>query len=622
MTVTSKLKTKLNMRLNKVNSRRLPIVIFTVYCLVSLLAATWLWQFSYQRLTTSSQQQLELFSSHLDSQLERFAYLPQLLSRQSLMIDALLNPNNSAQRDIINRHLNATNQIIGASDTYLLNINGTTIAASNWSLEASFVGLNFAFRPYFQQAMKGKQGDYFALGSTSGRRGYYYSYPVQYAGEVIGVVVVKMDISSIEKDWSEKSLHFLVTDPHGIAFISTQPAWLFQSLGELSTAVKNAINQERRYLGKNIEALPFEGEFEQNPSLIRVSMSGERPKNYLVLTKEYAKAGWNVRVFVSTNSITYSIVILLVLLTLLFSLLYLVLVLIRQRQNRNDEKQRLQVNAKQELEFQVMQRTSALHAEIDERQKAELALKNTQKELIQAAKLAVLGQLSASISHELNNPLAAIRSYADNALVFLEREKIDKVTGNLQRITHLTERMARISAQLKAFARKSDGVMSIIALQPVLLATFELVKPQLKASQITLDMHLPRNIIQVKAEPIQLEQILVNLLSNAIQAMQDSEVKNINVTLSASAGKAVVEVIDTGPGIAESDIGQLFEPFFTTKETGLGLGLSISQQIINSMQGKLWAQNTADAGAMFSISLPLTSAPEIPLILPQNQELT
>lgn len=621
MTVTSKLKTKLNMRLNKVNSRRLPIVIFTVYCLVSLLAATWLWQFSYQRLTTSSQQQLELFSSHLDSQLERFAYLPQLLSRQSLMIDALLNPNNSAQRDIINRHLNATNQIIGASDTYLLNIDGTTIAASNWSLETSFVGLNFAFRPYFQQAMKGKQGDYFALGSTSGRRGYYYSYPVQHAGEMIGVVVVKMDISSIEKDWSEKSLHFLVTDPHGIAFISTQPAWLFQSLGELSTSIKNEINQERRYLGKNIEALPFEGEFEQNPSLIRVSMSGERPKNYLVLTKEYAKAGWNVRVFVSTNSITYSIVILLVLLTLLFSLLYLVLVLIRQRQNRNDEKQRLQVNAKQELEFQVMQRTSALHAEIDERQKAELALKNTQKELIQAAKLAVLGQLSASISHELNNPLAAIRSYADNALVFLEREKIDKVAGNLQRITHLTERMARISAQLKAFARKSDGVMSIIALQPVLLATFELVKPQLKASQITLDMHLPRNIIQVKAEPIQLEQILVNLLSNAIQAMQDSEVKNINVTLSASAGKAVVEVIDTGPGIAESDIGQLFEPFFTTKETGLGLGLSISQQIINSMQGKLWAKNTADAGAMFSISLPLTSAPEIPLT-PQNQELT
>jgi two-component system C4-dicarboxylate transport sensor histidine kinase DctB len=618
MTVTRKLKTKLNMRLNKVNSRRLPILIFTVYCLISLIAATWWWQFSYQRLTTSSQQQLELFSSHLDSQLERFAYLPQLLSRQSLMIDALLNPNNSAQHDIINRHLNATNQIIGASDTYLLNIDGTTIAASNWSLETSFVGLNFAFRPYFQQALKGKQGDYFALGSTSGRRGYYYSYPVQHAGEMIGVVVVKMDISSIEKDWSEKPLHFLVTDPHGIAFISTQPAWLFQSLGELSTTIKNEINQERRYLGKNIEALPFEGEFDQNPTLIRVSMNGERSKNYLVLTKEYANAGWNVRVFVSTNSITYSIMILLVLLTLLFSLLYLLLVLIRQRQNRNDEKQRLQVNAKQQLEFQVMQRTSALHAEIDERQKAELALKNTQKELIQAAKLAVLGQLSASISHELNNPLAAIRSYADNALVFLEREKIDKVTGNLQRITHLTERMARISAQLKAFARKSDGVMSIIALQPVLLATFELVKPQLKASQITLDMHLPHHVIQVKAEPIQLEQILVNLLSNAIQAMQDSEVKNIKVTLSTSAEKAVVEVIDTGPGIAESDIGQLFEPFFTTKETGLGLGLSISQQIIHSMQGKLWAENTRDAGAMFSISLPLTPAPDVPLQLPQE----
>lgn len=611
MNVTIRLKEKLKMLLNKSNSRRLPIFIFSVYCVLSLFASIWLWQYSYQQLTTSSQQQLTLFSRHLESQLERFAYLPQILSRQSLMIVALKNAKNSAQRDIINRHLEATNQIIGASDTYVLDTEGTTIASSNWSLKTSFIGKNFAFRPYFQQAMKGQQGNYFAIGSTSGKRGYYYSYPVQYAGEVIGVVVVKMDISSIEKDWSEKSLHFLVTDPHGIVFISTQPKWLFQSLGRLSPTLKKEINQGMRYLGKEIHTLPFEGEFSRSPSLIRVSMNGELAKDYLVLSKEYAKAGWNVRVFVSTKSITYRVVILLVMLTLLFILLYLVLVLIRQRQTRHDEQQRLQAKAKQQLEFQVMQRTSALHAEIDERQKAELALKNTQKELIQAAKLVVLGQLSASISHELNNPLAAIRSYADNALLFLERGKIESVTGNLQRITHLTERMARISAQLKAFARKSDGIMSIIALQPVLLASFELIKPQLKASQVTLEVHFPANIIYVKAEPIQLEQILVNLLSNAIQAMQESNLKNIEVTLLSSAKTAVVEVIDTGPGIAESDIRQLFEPFFTTKETGLGLGLSISQQIISSMQGKLWATNTPDSGAKFSISLPLQ----------QNQEL-
>jgi two-component system, NtrC family, C4-dicarboxylate transport sensor histidine kinase DctB len=611
MTFTIKLKTTLTMMLSKLNSRSLPFIIFSTYCITSFLAATWLWQFSYQQLTSSSQQQLELFSSHLESQLDRFAYLPQLLSAQSLIADALQDPKNKQQHDIINRHLKATNQIIGASDTYLLDIEGTTVAASNWSLDTSFIGKNFAFRPYFQQAIKGKQGDYFALGSMSGKRGYYYSYPVQSQEDVIGVVVVKMNIASIEKDWSDKYLHFLVTDPNGIVFISTQPEWLFQSLEPLSGAIKEEVKLSRRYLGKQIHVLPFEGEFKRNPSLISLNMSRKLPENYLVLTKKYAKAGWNVRVFVSTKSITYRIIVLLVLLSLLFILLYLILVLIAQRQTRNEEKQRLQVKAKQQLEFQVMQRTSALHAEIDEREKAELALKNTQKELIQAAKLAVLGQLSASISHELNNPLAAIRSYADNALVFLERGKIDKVTGNLQRITYLTERMSRISAQLKAFARKSDGVMRTIALQPVLLASFELVKPQLKASQVTLDMHLPRDTINVKAEPIQLEQILVNLLSNAIQAMQDSALKKIKVTLSVSQERALVEVVDNGTGIAESDIGQLFDPFFTTKEAGLGLGLSISQQIIHSMHGHLWAENTPDSGAMFSFALPLQ----------QNQEL-
>lgn len=599
------------MMISKLSRRRIPFIVFALYCLVSFLSATWLWKYSYQQLIDSSQKQLELFSSHLEGQLERFAYIPQLLSRQSLMVDALQAPHNSALREIINRHLDATNQIIGASDTYLLDIQGTTIAASNWLLESSFVGKNFSFRPYFQEAMDGKQGDYFALGSTSSKRGYYYSFPIKYAGGIIGVVVVKMDVSSIEKDWTGKPQHFLVTDPNGVAFISTQEAWLFRSIGVLSDVIQDEIKQEWRYLGKHIEVLPFDGEFNQDPSLIRLSLSGQFPRYYLALTKKYAKVGWNVRVFVPTKRITYSIVLLILLLTLVFILLYLILILIAQRQTRSDEKERLQAKAKQQLEFQVMQRTSALHAEINERRKAELALKNTQKELIQAAKLAVLGQLSASISHELNNPLAAIRSYADNALIFLERSKIEKVSSNLVRITHLTERMATISAQLKSFARKSDGVMTVIALQPVLLASFELVKPQLKASKVTLTLKLPSEHILVKAEPIQLEQILVNILSNAIQAMHDSDIKNINVTLSVSQQQALVEVSDTGPGIAESDIGQLFEPFFTTKEAGLGLGLSISQQIINSMNGRLWAENTENLGAMFSISLPLQ----------QNQEL-
>ncbi|MEH6453938.1 MAG: ATP-binding protein [Psychromonas sp.] len=593
------------------DKRRLPLILFCLYCLISITSAIWLWQFSYQRLISVNQQQLERFSSHLESQLERFAYIPQLLSRQSLMADALQASHNSALREIVNRHLAATNQIIGASDTYLLDTKGTTIAASNWLLDTSFVGQNFAFRPYFQQAMTGQQGNYFALGSTSGKRGYYFSYPVKYAAEVIGVVVVKMDISSIEKDWSGKSQHFLVTDPNDVVFISTQESWLFKSLTPLQDTLKNDITSGRRYLDKQIKALDFAGEFNKSPAMIRVSIAQKRLTNHLSLSKEHPKVGWNVRVFVPTISIVYDIALLLLLLTLLFILLYLSLVLSRQRKNRNDEKERLQANAKQQLEFQVMQRTSALHAEIDERHKAERALRDTQKELIQAAKLAVLGQLSASISHELNNPLAAIRSYAENGLIFLKRDKLDKVTSNLERIVHLTDRMAKISTQLKAFARKSDGEMAEISLQPVLLAAFELVKPQLKASQVELNMNLPNNNIQVKADPIQLEQIVVNLLSNAIQAVQDQAQKNIKITLSTTQKKALVEVRDTGTGIKEADLSRLFDPFFTTKKTGLGLGLSISQQIIKNMHGNIWAENSPDLGAKFSITLPLHDNKEL-----------
>lgn len=587
------------------HSQRITLVLISLYVLTLILSVNWFWKFSYERLITDNQEQLERFSSHLESQLERFVYIPQLLSRQGILIDTLKAVDNSAQRDITNHHLESINKIIGAADTYLIDANGTTIAASNWSKKTSFIGHNFSFRPYFQQAMNDQRGHYFALGSTSGQRGYYFSYPVKYAAEVLGVVVIKMDLSSIEKDWSDKEQNFLVTDKNHIVFISSKTAWLFHSLTPLSTELKNTILKSRRYLSREIKALSFSGELDKSPALIRLNTNTRLGKSYVSLTKTLTNADWQVRVLVPTTSLLLNITMLIVFLSLFYLSVYLVYMLISQKKSRHKEQTLLQAKAKQQLEFQVMRRTSALHAEIEERRKAERALRETQKELIQSAKLAVLGQLSASISHELNNPLAAIRSYAENAIIFLQRDKIDKVSNNLTRITYLTERMAKISSQLKAFARKSNGELSIISLQPVLLAAYELVKPQLKASQVLLQMNLPDKPVQVKAEPIQLEQIVVNLLSNAIQAMEECKEKKIEIILSVNNQQAQIEVIDNGTGIKESDLAKLFEPFFTTKEMGLGLGLSISQQIIKNMHGKIWAENRQDLGAKFFVSLPL-----------------
>lgn len=585
--------------------RRVTLLLIFFYFLTLILSVNWLWQFSYERLISANQEQLERFSRHLENQLERFVYIPQLLSRQGIIVETLKADDNSAQRDITNHHLESINEIIGASDTYLLDASGTTIAASNWSKSISFIGHNFAFRPYFQQAMNDQRGHYFALGSTSGQRGYYFSYPVKYAAEILGVVVIKMDLSSIEKDWSGKAQHFMVTDKNHIIFISSETSWLFRSMVPLSTALQNEISNSRRYLSREIKSLSFSGDLNKSPTSLRFNAAGQVGKNYLSLTKTLKNVDWQVRVLTPTTSLLINITMLILFLSLFYLLIYLVHVLISQKQSRHKEQVLLQAKAKQQLEFQVMQRTSALRAEIDERRKAERALRETQKELIQSAKLAVLGQLSASISHELNNPLAAIRSYAENAITFLNLDKNDKVSNNLTRITYLTDRMAKISSQLKAFARKSDGELSLISLQPVLLAAHELVKPQLKASQVLLEMDLPDKPVQVKAEPIQLEQIVVNLLSNAIQAMEECEEKQIKITLSVQDNQAQVEVIDIGIGIKQSDLTLLFEPFFTTKETGLGLGLSISQQIITNMHGKIWAKNRQNQGAKFCISLPL-----------------
>lgn len=576
-----------------------------IYCLTLVISVQWLWQSSLEELKITNQQQLDRFNRHLESQLGHFAFIPQLMSRQGIIINALMSPSNTAQLDITNRHLASINSIVGASDTYLLDIKGKTIAASNWSQQDTFIGDNYAFRPYYQDALQGNNGQYFALGSTSGKRGYYFSYPVSYAGEIIGVIVVKMDLSLIEKDWIAKDQHFLVSDSNNIVFISSEKEWLFKSLSPLVEQKEQLILEGRRYLDKKIDSIAITGDLQKNASILTMANKKPFANYYLSLISVSKEKNWTVRVFAPIAPILIACLLLILFISLISLLGYLTFTLIKQKQNRQHEQVLLEAKSKQRLEYKVMQRTSALQAEIAERHKAESALRSTQKELIQSAKLAVLGQLSASISHELNNPLSAIRTYAENAVLFLERNQLDHVSNNLNRIGLLTERMAKISSQLKSFARKSNGELHLIALQPVIMAAHELLKPQLKVNATSLALQLPTSLIYVKAEPIQLEQIIVNLLSNALQSMQNSEEKQIVIQLDVDEISATIKVLDKGTGINENDLPHLFEPFFTTKETGLGLGLSISQQIISNMHGTLTAKNRLSAGAEFTIALPL-----------------
>jgi len=581
------------------------------YLISLLILSSWVWRSGYAKLVSQSNQQLDIFAAHLQSQLQRFDAIPKLLLDQKLVVASLQDTGNAKLQAKTNRYLKHVNNTIGSSDTYLIDLNGTTIAANNWRDEQTFIGKNFAFRPYFQQAVSGQQGRYFALGTTSGQRGYYFSSPVINANKIIGVVVVKMDLSKIEKEWTGKQAHFMVTDDDNIIFISNTQSWLLHSLTPLSIEKSQQIARSRRYGDKTIAALNFSGPLEDNPTLLQLTTSKPFATNYLSISKYMPVAGWTVRVFTPLTAIFIDIAIGIVLLSLVFWLLNLRLRLSMHKRQRDQDKEVQRIKTKHKLEQEVKRRTADLNNEIIERQKMEQTLRDTQKELIQTAKLAVLGQLSASISHELNNPLAAIRSYADNALVFLQREQHQSTQDNLQRIIHLTERMAKISSQLKFFARKSSGELHTVPLQNVINMAIELVKPQLKNNQVSITVDNANIDVQVNVDQVQLEQVLVNLLSNAMQAVEGASEKHIHITLCRHQEQVIVQVDDSGSGISPANLPQLFDPFFTTKDTGLGLGLSISHKIMRNMHGNIKAENRPNAGARFSLSLPIPAIDEL-----------
>lgn len=593
--------------------RRLSILFLLIFIIVTAICAHLAWRYQYQSLLAQQQSELDKFSSHIVSKLDKYAHIPRLLSKDKELVDALLNPRNSAQLEITHRYLEQVNDVIQAADTYLLDAYGNTLSASNWNLERTFVGRNFAWRPYFYQAIQGNSSQYFALGSTSGERGYYYAYPVVYAAEILGVVVVKMDLSSIEENWQSQSSYFVATDENQVVFMSSQPDWLFKSIGPLSESTRDAIRSSRQYLNQPITSLGLEGNFTEPQSEWLNPGKGWLKGDFIVSSRRLLSPRLTIHVLSPKINVFWDVFGLVIILTMLFIIVYLALLLSQHRKQRQRQIGQLQLEAKQKLEFQVMERTAELHAEISERIRTEEALRQTQNELIQAAKLAVLGQMSASISHELNNPLAAIRSFADNGRRFLANGKPERTDENLTRISALTERMAKISEQLKSFARKSSSdERSDAQLQPIVVYAKELMQAQFKSHGIKLDVITPSEPVWVSINPIQLEQVLINLLTNALQALDSQPIRQVNLILNTQGHQACIHVDDNGPGISEDKRTHLFEPFFTTKQNGLGLGLSISQQIVQSMDGHLEVTTAPLGGARFTVRLPMLNQQDSP----------
>lgn len=587
-----------------------------VFALVLLLAIGWRveeWNGAraLSQLDVQGQQEVELYVSHLNGQLDRFAYLPALLSGDGRIRQLLATPDDVALTVEVNRFLSYVNRITGALDVYLMDATGLTLAASNWQQENTFVGNNFAFRPYFQQAMQGGPGRYFALGTTSQRRGYYFSYPVQAADRPLGVVVVKLNVDTLEQEWQDSRSVVLITDPDGVIFAASRAPWRYRTLTQLPREARQRIVESRRYPNTGLQPLLQEqvGLEASGARIMRVGGAGQG-HDFLVQTQVMPEAGWQVHLYTDLapvrSAVWQSRLVMLVITGI--TMMVLVLWVQRQRWQREQarheqEKRHAMEQALAQLEERVAQRTADLMAANQQLQDEAGRHRQTQDELIQSAKLAALGQMSAGISHELNQPLAAIRAYADSARSLLAHDRFDEAADNMQQIAELTERMANISAQLKVFARRSEGQLTRVSLRASVEGALKILQPRVKETGAEVVVDLPDDDLYAQADMVQLGQILVNLLGNALDAVASTGQPRVEVRGRQRDDRVILTVRDHGPGIPPQNLERIFDPFFTTSDTGLGLGLSISHRIAERMAGQLEAGNHADGGAEFRLTL-------------------
>ncbi|ACS38938.1 sensor histidine kinase [Methylorubrum extorquens] len=559
-----------------------------------------------ESLAGDARQRAEIYAQSLEGAIERFGFLPAAAALDPRVQSLLAAPDDPAQVATVNAYLQRLSREAGAGVVYLLIPSGLTIAASNWDTPQTYVGQDFSYRPYFTEARGGRTGRFYAIGTLTGVPGYFISAPVVIDGTVRGVVATKVSLDPLETIWREGTDRVLVADENGIVFLASDPALKFRATKPLDAAARAGMERTRQY-GRDDYAPIDLGRTETVGGVPLVSRSEAAPQTPALFEEASLPAyGWTLLLFadaapvaIAGRSARVGAILALVVLGLIG--LYGRQHLRRVRENRA---------AQRALEAAVAARTADLSAanlklagEIEERTRAEGDLREAQGELVQAAKMATLGQMAAGITHELNQPLAAMRGLADNASAFLRQGREAEAAANLTRIVSLVDRLGKITGQLRSFSRRSGTERVAVDVGVAVSESLAILSSRIRDAGARVTTDLDPAARWVVFEPIRLSQVLVNLVGNALDAVKGRPGAEVAVRAWAGEGQVVLSVEDNGPGLDAAALARLFEPFFTTKPAGegLGLGLPISLAIAREFGANLQPRPMPGGGLAFDL---------------------
>ncbi len=585
-------------------------------------------------LKAESNDRLDLFASVVEGRLRRLEPVPATIQLNPAVLMLLRVPD-AEHASAANDYLTRLNAHLGSVAVFVLDIRGIVLASSNRSQpDDSRLGEDVSYRPYYLEALAGRGTRHFAIGS-GGEAGYFVSHPIYDGPRVVGVAAIKIGLTALEETWSMLGAPALVADANQVVILSSQIDWRYTSLAPLPTERRVDLQLTRTYGTLRLPQFPLQVKLVVNEDsqevqgLVRdegspsATTTGGLPPSkagVMVLGRTLDGMDWRVLIFSDLKPVRdqaladgFGGAI---------AAAFLILLALYWAQRQRIERQKLSAKrmleqANAELEAEVGRRTqeltetnSQLRKEVSERHQAEQTLRDAQDELVHAGKMAVLGQLAASITHELTQPLGAIRTLSGNAAEFMRRNNQDAAQENLSIVARLVDQMGRIIDPLKSFSRKSTARPEATDVGRILEQALFLFELRLRHEKVQVHNHCAPGGFVAWCDANRLEQVLINLIANALDAMREAPQKTLRLQaelLAQQPPMIAIHVQDSGKGLSETDLGRLFEPFYTTKASGagLGLGLVISRDIAREFGGEFQAANASDGGACFTLTVPV-----------------